>query len=141
MISSISFIMISNLHYSSKPGFLTARQMVCPALHLEITSCSQNLVHAALALSGEPMISQITATYGTLQEEYTASKIAAHNVAKRAYQKEYMEYWNSTSSSTDTDRPVDAVITPVAPFAAARPNLYSYYGMVFLFTSCLWLGC
>ena len=38
------------------------------------------------------MASQITGTYGKMGEEYTASQIAAVNVAKRAYQKEYMEY-------------------------------------------------
>ncbi|TVY57764.1 Acetamidase, partial [Lachnellula suecica] len=85
-------------------------------------------VHAAFALSGEPMASQISATYGTVKDQYTASQIAAVNVAKRAYQKEYMEYWNSTSALTGTGRPVEAVIAPLAPFAAARPDMYSYYG-------------
>jgi amidase len=74
------------------------------------------------------MAKPVSATYGTLQKEYTASEIAAVNVAKRAYQKEYMEYWNSTSSLTSTGRPVDAVISPLAPFAAARPDMYDYYG-------------
>ena len=83
-------------------------------------------VHAAFALSGEPMAKPVAATYGTLKEQYTASQIAAVNVAKRAYQKEYMEYWNSTSSLTGTGRPVDGVIAPLAPFAAARPDMYSY---------------
>jgi len=87
-----------------------------------------NPVHAAFALSGEPMGGPVAATYGTLKEQYTASQIAAVNVAKRAYQKDYMEYWNTTSSSTGTGRPVDAVIAPLAPFAAARPDMYSYYG-------------
>ncbi|TVY56326.1 Acetamidase [Lachnellula cervina] len=85
-------------------------------------------VHAAFALSGEPMAGPVAATYGTLKEQYTASQIAAVNVGKRAYQKEYMDYWNSTSALTGTGRPVDAVIAAVAPFAAARPDMYSYYG-------------
>jgi amidase len=86
-------------------------------------------VHAAFALSGEPMASQIKSSYGTLKDQFTASEIAANNVAKRAYQKEYMEYWNSTSKITGTGRPIDAVIAPLAPFAAARPDMYSYYGL------------
>lgn len=57
-----------------------------------------------------------------------ASEIASNNVAKREYQKEYMDYWNSTASLTDNGQPVDAVITPLAPFAAARPGLYDYHG-------------
>jgi amidase len=74
------------------------------------------------------MAAPVASVYGTRKEEYTASQIAANNVAKRAYQKEYMEYWNSTSSLTGTGRPVDALIAPLAPFPAARPDMYSYYG-------------
>lgn len=37
-----------------------------------------------------------------------------------------MEYWNSTAELTGTGRPVDAVISPLAPFAAARPEKYTY---------------
>lgn len=39
-----------------------------------------------------------------------------------------MDYWNSTAELTGTGRPVDAFILPCAPFAAARPGRYSYYG-------------
>ena len=39
-----------------------------------------------------------------------------------------MEYWNSTSESSGTGMPVDAVIAPLAPFPAARPQKYKYYG-------------
>lgn len=39
-----------------------------------------------------------------------------------------MEYWNSTVDQTGTGRPVDAVISPVAPFPAAIRNKYGYYG-------------
>lgn len=63
----------------------------------------------------------------TLLTESSASSIAANNVAKRQYQKDYMEYWNSTKELTSTGRPVDAIIVPVAPFPSARPGLYRYY--------------
>jgi amidase len=39
-----------------------------------------------------------------------------------------LEYWNSTASLTGTGRPADALIAPLAPFAAARPARYDYYG-------------
>jgi amidase len=58
--------------------------------------------------------------------EYTASEIMAVNIAKREAQKDYMEYWNSTAELTGTGKPVDAVISPLAPFAAARPEKYTY---------------
>jgi amidase len=88
-------------------------------------------VHKAFALSGEDIAPQITVNYGNEPfREMTASEIASTNIAKRMYQKEYMDYWNSTSSSTDSGQPVDAVILPLAPFAAARPGLYDYHGML-----------
>ena len=75
------------------------------------------------------MASQVKQAYGdSPQEQMNASKIAATNVAKREYQKEYMEYWNTTQEHTGTGRPVDALISPLAPFPAARPNGYKYYG-------------
>ena len=86
-------------------------------------------VHAAFALSGEPMSKQISMTYGEKPgAKQDASYIAATNVEKRKYQKEYMDYWNSTAQHTESGRPVDAFILPLAPYAAARPELYGYYG-------------
>ena len=71
-----------------------------------------------------------------------ASQIAAVNVAKREYQKEYLDYWNSTQELTGTGRPVDAFIAPLAPFSAARPGTYNYYGYssivnILDYTSCV----
>ncbi len=88
-------------------------------------------IHNALGLSGEPMVSQISGMYGKKGAEASASKISANNVSKREYQKEYMEYWNNTARLTSTGRPVDAIISPLAPFAAARPERYKYYGCRF----------
>ncbi|KAF2117414.1 amidase signature domain-containing protein [Lophiotrema nucula] len=84
-------------------------------------------VKAAFALSGEPMADQVK-LYENLDKEFTASEIAATNVKIRQLKKEYMEYWNSTQESTSTGRPVDAIIMPLAPFPAARPKKYVYYG-------------
>ncbi len=73
-------------------------------------------IRAAFALSGEPMVPQIAATYGGKMADAPpkdAIHIAANNVAKREWQKEYMEYWNATKEVTGTGRPVDAVIAPV----------------------------
>jgi amidase len=78
------------------------------------------------------MASQISSVYGTPREQFSASEIASVNVQKRQFQKEYMDYWNSTVSLTGTGRPVDAIIAPLAPFAAARPDMYDYYGTYLL---------
>ncbi|KAL8646563.1 MAG: hypothetical protein Q9210_006066 [Variospora velana] len=81
-------------------------------------------IRSAFALSGEPMIPQIVGAFSGDKPPEDATYIAANNVAQREYQKEYMEYWNSTAELTGTGRPVDVV----APFSAARPERYSYYG-------------
>ncbi|KAI2148884.1 hypothetical protein LOZ07_006775 [Ophidiomyces ophidiicola] len=57
-----------------------------------------------------------------------AQAVAALNVAKRAYQKEYLEYWNASEALTGTGRAVDGVIWPVAPYAAARRDGCYYVG-------------
>ena len=86
-------------------------------------------IHNAFALSGEPMSKQISMTYQEKPfKQASATEIAATNVAKREYQKEYMDYWNSTAELTESGRPVDAFIMPLAPYAAARPEKYLYYG-------------
>jgi amidase len=73
-------------------------------------------------------MSKQIAFYGDIMEEYTGTMIAQNNVDKRNYQKEYMGYWNSTEKETGTGRPVDAIIAPLAPYPAARPGMYGYYG-------------
>lgn len=57
-----------------------------------------------------------------------ATDIMQTNIEKREAQKEYMEYWNSTAELTGTGEPVDAIISPLAPFTAAREKGYTYYG-------------
>ncbi|KAK4508799.1 hypothetical protein PRZ48_002538 [Zasmidium cellare] len=76
-------------------------------------------------LSGEDMPQQVIVS---TSPQANASDIMAANIAKREAQKQYMEYWNSTAALTDTGRPVDAIIAPLAPFPAARPTKYTYYG-------------
>lgn len=56
------------------------------------------------------------------------SELAALNVAKREYQKQYMDYWNSTAELTGTGRPVDGLICPLAPHAAVIPTQFNYVG-------------
>lgn len=78
----------------------------------------------AFELSGETPMPQILEAADTRQ--FNATEIMETQVQKREAQKEYMEYWNSTQELTGLGRPVDAIISPLAPFAAARPSMYSY---------------
>ncbi|EHK21770.1 uncharacterized protein TRIVIDRAFT_53223 [Trichoderma virens Gv29-8] len=87
-------------------------------------------VHKNFRLSGERIFPQITGLYGETpsDKQQNATDIAANNVLKREYQKEYLDYWNGTAEITGTGRPVDAWILPAAPFTAARPGRYDWYG-------------
>jgi amidase len=78
----------------------------------------------AFELSGEVPASNIIVDNSS---QANATDIMTNQVEKREAEKEYLEYWNSTSKLTGTDRPVDAIISPLAPFAAARPGKYEYY--------------
>ena len=79
----------------------------------------------AFGLSGEPPKASIMSVEET--KMFNATEIMENQVDKREAQKEYLEYWNSTEELTGTGRPVDAFITPLAPFASARPEKYTYY--------------
>lgn len=74
----------------------------------------------AFALSGEPQAEHVLMPWPAPLVEATATEIAANNVRQRRLQKAYLDYWNGTD--------VDAIISPVAPFPAARPKRYKYYG-------------
>ncbi|KAK2806713.1 hypothetical protein FQN50_005707 [Emmonsiellopsis sp. PD_5] len=78
--------------------------------------------------SGEPFFDEL-ALFLKQSPQSDATQIAATNVAKREYQKSYMEYWNSTAELTGTGRPVDGLFCPTAPFAASRQgkNFYVNY--------------
>ena len=78
------------------------------------------------SLSGEDQPSQVIVKKDGV--ELKASGIAALNIAKREYQKQYMDYWNSTAELTGTGRPVDGVLCPLAPHAAVIPNQYKHVG-------------
>ncbi|KAG5294430.1 amidase [Histoplasma ohiense] len=85
--------------------------------------------HHQFNLSGEPPMPELDIF---LKEspgpQLNAQQIAAINVAKREYQKEYLEYWNGTSELTGTGRPVDGFFCPVAPFPAAQRGKANYAG-------------
>lgn len=95
-----------------------------------------------MGLSGEPISPQIAVTYGSEPlKEVGASEIAATNIAKREYQKEYIDYWNSTEDLTGTGRPVEAFIMPCAPFPAIRINTYRYSGYSMIINTLDYTAC
>ncbi|PNS14978.1 hypothetical protein CAC42_2207 [Sphaceloma murrayae] len=79
----------------------------------------------AFKLSGEPCAERVLMP-DVPGKEYSASEIMEVMVQKREACKAYMEYWNGRRGKGG--RTVDAVISPLAPFASARPEMYTYYG-------------
>ncbi|KAJ7492390.1 general amidase [Mycena latifolia] len=84
----------------------------------------------AAAPSGEPVI----ASMGVLPEDTellfrpTGPGISAFELwqvqkRKRGLRQEYLKHWEDTASLTGTGRPVDAVISPMAPYTAAPHGL------------------
>jgi amidase len=86
------------------------------------------------------VIPQLKKHFGTLKPQMTGFDIAEVNRKKREFQKEYMEYWNSTAELTGTGRPVDAIITPLAPMAANIRTSSNYIGEFSLFSSIYYLS-
>jgi amidase len=74
-----------------------------------------------LELSGEVQPAQI-AVNRPPGEQKKVLEVAAVNIAKRNYQKAYLEYWNSTMELTGTGRPVDGFLCPVTAHSAVIPN-------------------
>jgi amidase len=108
-----------------------------PPSHKDINDCAFETwlydggldLFESFKLSGEPPAEQLAGAFGKEpQEQFTGTRISANNVRQRELKKQYMDYWNSTASMTSTGKPVDAVIGPLAPWPAARPNQYAYYG-------------
>ncbi|KAG2366570.1 general amidase [Suillus spraguei] len=62
----------------------------------------------------------------------TAYKLWQVQKLRQNIRKEYLDHWNTTASETGTGRPVDAIICPVAPFAALPhgKNRYADYTTV-----------
>ena len=80
-----------------------------------------------LKLTGEPAPAGLALFFDN-EPQKTAQEVAETNIAIREYKKQYMDYWNSSADRTGTGRPVDGVVAPVAPFAAARRGKFTYYG-------------
>jgi len=79
-------------------------------------------VRADIEKSGEPLLFTVL-TPNTL----TVAQNLALNNERNNLAKKYMDYWNASVGKTDTGRPVDALICPVAPFTAPPHGQYSHF--------------
>ncbi|KAF7307128.1 Amidase domain-containing protein [Mycena indigotica] len=80
-------------------------------------------------LSGEPLIGSMApdATGNEVRPVFgkplSAYELWQVQKKKRDLRQEYLNHWSATVAQTSTGRPVDAVITPVAPYASAPHGL------------------
>ena len=72
-----------------------------------------------MAASGEPAVPQSKWILSHARNKpYSVGEIFELNLARDAFRADALAYWNQTESRTSTGRPVDAIITPVAPSLA-----------------------
>ncbi|CCL99086.1 uncharacterized protein FIBRA_01100 [Fibroporia radiculosa] len=105
-----------------------------PIKHLELGDAIFRICKAgaledlmvATAASGEPILSSMSLTEEVIVDTSTRPDligISAYQLwqiqnAKAHLRKEYLDHWERTVEATGTGRPVDAIISPGAPFAA-----------------------
>ncbi|KAI1636463.1 amidase signature domain-containing protein [Biscogniauxia mediterranea] len=85
-----------------------------------------------LGLSGEPLIPELAGGFpgGRPLRPLDPAELAAAAAEMREYRAAYAAYWDSTRGRTSTGRPVDAIVLPVWPSAAARPGGPEYGGYI-----------
>lgn len=89
-------------------------------------------IQAVVATSGEPIIRTMlpsdpeNALLKPFADGISAYQLWQLHKKKRDLRKEYMEYWQSTVHATGTGRPIDAIICPVAPYAAPPHGLNTF---------------
>jgi amidase len=105
---------------------IAERQSAYPS-QTDIWASAGDADYAAVASqTGEPILKSMsdystssgTAEAGVYIKDKGVSVFELFQIQKRraTLRKEYLDYWQSTKSATSTGRPVDAIITPVAPF-------------------------
>lgn len=90
--------------------------------------------HAQFRASGEPVDRLMPPAFDPDKkpdsDPLSAREVQDLNVRVRTYRRAYLAAWGETARSpaNDTGRPVDVVITPVAPYSAARIGKIRYIG-------------
>ena len=114
------------------------------AVHTQFTYPSQMDIWGAAGIedyaavtsqTGEPILKSMedsgTSETDIYIKEIGISAFELFQIQKRraVLRKEHLDYWHSTKASTSTGRPVDAIISPVAPFPPP-PHGKNKYGSI-----------
>jgi amidase len=89
-------------------------------------------VKTTAATSGESILQTMLpgnpadAILRPLFDGITAYQLWQLHKERRDLRKEYLDHWESTVQATGTGRPVDAIISPVAPYAAPPHGMNTF---------------
>jgi amidase len=89
-------------------------------------------IRACVSTSGEPIVQTMYpgnpagAFLRPSPDGITAYQLWQLHKKKRDLRKEYLDHWESTAQATGTGRPVDAIISPVAPYAAPPHGMTTF---------------
>lgn len=81
--------------------------------------------------SGEPPVPQTEWILNQVPNEgkpFTVAEIFRLNLQREAFRQTVLDHWNNTASRTGLNRPVDAIITPVAPTLAPKHRKTDWWG-------------
>ncbi|SPQ27180.1 4d5488d3-8290-446a-b4cc-13cd47e22ab9 [Thermothielavioides terrestris] len=84
--------------------------------------------YEAIQLSGEPIVPEIANVFpgGKLRKPMPLPEYEQVVVHMHDYRNRYNDYWMASAQRTGTGRPVEAVISPVTPYAAILPGKFKY---------------
>ena len=80
----------------------------------------------AIKLSGEPIVPEIAHLFpgGRLQPPMPLPEYEQVVSHMKEYREQYNDYWLSSADRTRTGRAVEAIISPVSPYAAVLPGKF-----------------
>lgn len=126
-----------------------------PYKHAEISDATRGIwaaigqeeTLAVTSQTGEPILKSMAGTQTTEGPTFIGDKgISAFELFKvqkrrAVLRKEYLDHWQSTKLSTSTGRPVDAIISPVAPFPPPPHGKYKVLEYTFVWNALDYPAC
>lgn len=86
--------------------------------------------HETLKKSGEPAVQQTKwmLDHARGRGEYTPTEIFQLNLERETFRANALKHWNTTAQQTNSGRPVDAILCPVAPTLAPPHDTTCWWG-------------
>lgn len=114
--------------FEHRPGAEEAAELWGRAAYADLS-----FAHAQFRASGEPVDPLMPPAFDPDRKEaapLTAGEVQELNVRVRKYREVYLRHWGATAGHAEnpTGRPVDVIVTPIAPYSAARIGKIRYAG-------------